>query len=446
MKLSIYVTVQGLIRIITVRSLDLFTQREPTVNMKFITRRRGEATVAKPRSTRRTWLRVLGILSGILAIIITVIMIDIWTALGTKPSGERLERVKESPQYVDGSFANRLPAISDGMSFSVLIDYFFNGSPHRTPKQTIPVVERTRNDFVEHPADLRVTWFGHSSLLVEVEGVRILTDPVWSDYAAPNSLFGSKRFHPLPIALEDLPPLDAVVISHDHYDHLDIKTIKGLANQVPTFIVPLGVGAHLEYWDIAPERIIELDWWEQTNIKGVDIVCTPARHFSGRFLNDRNATLWGSWAFIGKERRAYFSGDGALFPGFKEIGDRLGPFDIAMMEIGAYNSAWADVHMGPEQAIQATQMVRANMMLPVHWGTFNLASHGWTEPAERVIAAAKKANIPLALPRPGESIIPDKPLPVEQWWPSLPWQTVEEAPIISTGLSTPTLSLSTSSG
>ncbi|MGE3800380.1 MAG: MBL fold metallo-hydrolase [Candidatus Kapaibacterium sp.] len=399
--------------------------------------RSGEAELVQPVKPRRRWLRVIGIFAGFLAIVITIIMASIWTALGTRASGERLERMQSSSQYREDHFVNTLPAIQTGMSLSVAIDFFFKSNPYGTPKDSLPVVSRKGSDFITSPAsDLRVTWFGHSSLLVEIEGVRILTDPVWSDRAAPTSFMGPKRFHPVPISLEDLPPLDAVVISHDHYDHLDYETITALANRVPRFIVPLGVGAHLEYWGVAPERITELDWWEQTELNGIDVVCTPARHFSGRFLNDRNATLWGSWAFIGNERRAFFSGDGALFPGFEEIGNRLGPFDIAMMEVGAYNAAWSDVHMGPEQSVQAATMVQAKLMLPIHWGTFNLASHGWTEPAERAIVAAEKVNLPIVFPRPGESVVPENPLPLEKWWPKLPWKRVEESPIISTGMAT----------
>ena len=360
-------------------------------------------------------------------------MIDVWSAFGQRASGARLERMQRSPQYVDGRFVNTISAQNMGMSWNTLKEWFFGDDTHRVPAEPLPVVQRSAADFSAPASDLRITWFGHSSLLVEIDGVRLLTDPLWSDHASPGPLFGVKRFHAPPLALDDLPPLDAVVLSHDHYDHLDEPTIRALADRIPLFVAPLGLGAHLEYWGVPADRIVELDWWERTEVGGVTLVCTPARHFSGRFLNDRAATLWASWAFLGAERRAYFSGDTAMFPGFAEIGEKLGPFDVAMMEVGAYNAAWADVHMGPEQAVLAHQMVRGGLFVPVHWGTFNLAFHTWTEPAERVRVAAQEAGVSLAFPRPGESLTLAAPS-AEPWWPEGPWQTAEEAPVVSSGL------------
>ncbi len=360
-------------------------------------------------------------------------MIDIWSALGTKPQGTRLERIQESPQYVDGKFVNRLPVYQAEM-MPLLQRWLFEDHPNREPLEPIPVVQRAAPEFVEASTDLKITWLGHSTSLVEIDGQRLLIDPVWGDYASPGRLFGVKRFYPPPLSLDDLPLVDAVVLSHDHYDHLDEPTIKALRDRVPLFIAPLGLGAHLQYWGVAPERIVELDWWERVTVGGVDVVCTPARHFSGRAVIDRDATLWAGWAFLGQDQRLFFSGDTGMFPGFAEIGDRLGPFDVTMMEVGAYNGDWPDVHMGPEQALAAHQMVRGGLMLPVHWGLFNLAFHAWTEPVERLLAAAEKAGIPVAVPRPGESLTLAPPPSLERWWPSLPWQTAEEAPIVSTGL------------
>ena len=205
---------------------------------------------------------------------------------------------------------------------------------------------------------------------------------------------------------------------------------------MPLFIVPLGLGAHLEYWGVSPERIVELDWWERLEVGGVEVVCAPARHFSGRAMIDRDATLWAGWAFLGQDRRVFFSGDTGMFPGFAEIGARLGPFDVTMMEVGAYNADWPDVHMGPEQAVEAHRMVRGELMLPIHWGTFNLAFHSWVEPVERLLAAAEQAGVQVAVPRPGQSLTLAPPPDVERWWPRTPWQTAEEAPVISTGLET----------
>ncbi len=395
-------------------------------------------SAARPERPLR---RLLGATLALVPISLLSIMIDTWSALGTKPAGERLARLERSPQYHDGRFVNVLPTVHSGLSLSTVRDLIRGGSDYRRPAAPVPVVPRTAADFAGPAPALRVTWLGHSTLLVEIEGARVLVDPVWGDRASPSSFIGTTRFYAPPLALADLPALDAVVISHDHYDHLDEPTIKALAARVPRFIVPLGVGAHLEYWGVAPERITELDWWERTEVRGVTLVSTPARHFSGRFLNDRDATLWSGWAFLGAERRVYYSGDTAMTPQFEEIGARLGPFDLTFIEAGAYNANWADVHLGPEQAVAAHRMVRGRLLVPVHWALFDLALHGWTEPAERVRAAAGvaagAAGVSVAFPRPGESITPGGPLPTEPWWPSLPWQTAEEAPVVSSGMPAP---------
>ncbi|MBO6575154.1 MAG: MBL fold metallo-hydrolase [Rhodothermales bacterium] len=379
---------------------------------------------------RRRWPRRLLIGLAILAAPILILMVDAWSALGSPPEGERLERISQSPQFRDGQFQNLLPLLADGVSFNTMKEFFFGGSEHRQPDQPIPVQP------VAEAADdsLRVTWLGHSTLIVELEGTRILVDPVWGPRASPSRYVGSKRFYDSPLPLEDLPPIDAVVISHDHYDHLDLPTVRELAGRIERWIVPLGIGSHLESWGIAPDAIEELDWWDELPVGDIRLVSTPARHFSGRSVTDRNATLWTGWAFIGARHRIWYSGDTSLTPEFLEIGDRLGPFDLTMVEVGAYNKAWADVHLGPEQAVQAHQMVRGGLMLPVHWGLFDLALHGWTEPAERVRAAAGAAGISVAFPRPGESVTLDD-YSSEVWWPELPWQNAEEAPNVSTGVS-----------
>jgi L-ascorbate metabolism protein UlaG (beta-lactamase superfamily) len=227
-----------------------------------------------------------------------------------------------------------------------------------------------------------------------------------------------------------------VVISHDHYDHLDYPTIRRLAQTNVPFYVPLGVGSHLEYWGVGPERIHEHQWWDESKLGDLTIACTPSRHFSGRSLVDRDKTLWASWAFVAPDVRVYFSGDTALFPGFKEIGERYGPFDATMMENGAYNQMWADVHLGPEQAIKAHKLVRGGLLIPVHWSMFDLGLHGWTEPIERILIAAKKEGVHVATLMPGESIEPKSPPPSKRWWPDRPFDPVEKAPIVSSHLPT----------
>lgn len=379
-------------------------------------------------------LRVLGFLAGTVFVFICTIMILSWSAFGKRAEGARLERMQRSPHYADGRFYNSLPEQNLGSLPSVLQRWIFSENTHREPAEPLPVVRRDAGDFSVAASDLRITWLGHSTLLVEIEGHRVLTDPVWGKYASPGAIFGVARFFAPPLPLEALPPVDAVVLSHDHYDHLNEETIRALASRVPRFIVPLGLGAHLEYWGVPPENITELDWWERTAVGGLEVVSTPARHFSGRSLWDRNATLWSSWALIGAERRVYFSGDTGMFPGFEAIGEELGPFDVTLLEIGAYDATWADIHMGPEQAVEAHRMVRGELMLPIHWATFNLGFHAWTEPAERVLVAAERAGVTVATPRPGESITPVESHTGRHWWPDLPWETAEAVPIVSSGM------------
>ncbi|MGC1872316.1 MAG: MBL fold metallo-hydrolase [Acidobacteriaceae bacterium] len=253
---------------------------------------------------------------------------------------------------------------------------------------------------------LRVTWMGHSTLLLEIDGMTILTDPVWSERASFVSFAGPKRFYPPTLALKDLPPLDAVLLSHDHYDHLDRATIEQLAvllkNARTRFIASLGLRKDLESWGIAPEKITELNWGQSTTL-GSDgsITATPARHFSGRSLWGRNETLWSSFVIRGPRHNIFFGGDSGMFPGFRAIGDAYGPFDLTMLEIGAYDADWPDVHMGPIHAAQAHLDLRGKLLLPIHWGLFNLAFHPWKEPIERLMTAAAEKNISLILPPPG---------------------------------------------
>lgn len=359
-------------------------------------------------------------------------LLDAWADLGSLPRGARLERLARSPQYRDGRFVDTIPRVDPDIVLATR--RWLRGTEHGVPSEPVPIVPRKAADFAGAPANgLRVTWFGHSTLLVEMEGKRVLFDPIWSERCSPSSFVGPKRFHAPPLPLAQLPPIDVVAISHDHYDHLDYETIVALARREPTFVVPLGVGAHLEYWGVSGDRVRELDWWEETSVRGLRLVATPARHFSGRGLG-ADRTLWAGWAVIGAERRVYYSGDTAMFEGFARIGEKLGPFDVTMIEAGAYDALWADVHLGPEQAVEAHRAVRGRLMIPVHWGTFNLALHGWTEPAERVLAAARAADVRVATPKPGQSIDPFAAPPVERWWPELPWRTAAEAPVVSSGL------------
>lgn len=351
---------------------------------------------------------------------------------GKRPTGERRARLERSPQWKGDRFENPQPIRND--TLGMLRDLFNgSGSDHRIPGgpvQTEPIDPRRFE--TPPPSGLRVTWLGHSTLLVELEGRRILIDPMWGERSSPFSWMGPRRWYAPLIPLDRLPPIDAVVISHDHFDHLDMETIRAMKGWSTTFVVPLGVGSHLVHWGVPAERIVELDWWERLRLGDVELVATPARHASGRWpLAGMNRTLWAGYALVGPRHRVFYSGDTGLFPGLREIGERLGPFDLAMIEVGAYGRHWPDWHLGPEQAVLAASWVRSEKLLPVHWGLFNLAFHGWTEPAERVLAAAARTQLRVALPMPGQSIDPASLPPIVRWWPALPWRTAEQDPIVS---------------
>jgi L-ascorbate metabolism protein UlaG (beta-lactamase superfamily) len=355
---------------------------------------------------------------------------------GARISGARLARAARSPQWRDGKFQNRRPRV-DGPIIKGMWKFAFGGSPDRKPSTPVPVVARTRTDYDSPPeSGLRVTWLGHSTIVLEIDGRRVLIDPVWSARASPVSFAGPTRFYPSPLPIDELPALDLVLLSHDHADHLDPSAIRTLAARGARFVAPLGVGAHLEAWGVPPARITELDWWEATEVAGLTLTATPARHFSGRGIGGNNRTLWAGWVVAGPEHRVLYSGDTALDDALVEIGERFGPFDLTMIEAGAYDALWADVHLGPEQAVRAHRLVRGDVMLPVHWGLFDLALHGWTEPIERVLAAARAEGVRVIAPRPGELAEPSTFGAPARWWPDLPWRSATEAPVRSTGVAT----------
>jgi len=356
--------------------------------------------------------------------------VDSYSPTGHNPSGVAFDRAQQSPQYGEGRFVNRLP--TNQPQLGPIMKAYWNNQAVTEPAGELPVLFRSKRDFPVQAPELRVTWLGHSTLLIEIDGHRLLTDPVWGERTSPFTHLGPERFHPPPLPLRELPQLDGVLISHDHYDHLDYPTIQVLQDTGVHFYVPIGIGSHLEYWGVPKDRITELDWWQSIQLGDLELVSTPARHFSGRAFK-RDQTLWTSWAILGPRHRVYFSGDTSMQPEFREIGERLGPFDITMLEAGAYNPLWADVHLGPEQAVHAHQLLRGKRMLPVHWGTFNLALHAWTEPPERIRVAAKKAGVDVVIPRPGESFTLESATP-EIWWPKVPWESVAETPVFSSHL------------
>jgi L-ascorbate metabolism protein UlaG (beta-lactamase superfamily) len=381
---------------------------------------------------KNNWVR--GIL--ILFVILDVAFLSGWSQMGGAATDNRLAELGLSPNWIDGQFRN-INKRADIDLNAAMQSWLGEEPPHSAPESPMPIVRRTADDFAMPPeGGLRITWLGHSSTLIEIDGYRILVDPVWGDRASPFNWMGPKRFHDAPIALSDLPALDAIVISHDHYDHLDYDTIKHFKQQRVPFIVPLGLGVHLEYWGISEDRITELDWWESYNFGDLTFTATPARHQSGRTMptSDEWHTLWAGWSIKSDDHAIYYSGDTSMFPGMADIGRRLGPFDVTLIDSGAYNQLWADNHLGPEQAVRSHELVGGKLMIPVHWGKFYLAPHAWTEPVERVIVAAQMRGVSVATPRPGESVEPHAGVQTNRWWPSIPWRTAEEFPIISSRL------------
>jgi len=391
------------------------------------------------------WMRrgLLG-LAAVAIALVAFALVDGWRAFGRRATGERRARMEASPEWRDGHFVNPQPLRN---SVSQTLSGAWHISPDVSPAVPVPVDTDLRRALDTPPVTgLRVTWLGHSTVLLEIDGRRVLVDPVWSGRASPLGWVGPRRWFTPPIALADLPAIDAVLITHDHYDHLDLASIVAIMAAMKgwptTFVVPLGIGAHLASWGVPEARIVELDWWGRTRIgvtggkeprpDALEIVCTPARHASGRMLIDDDAKLWAGYAIIGPRHRVYDSGDTGLFPALREIGARLGPFDLTMIEVGQYNRAWPDWHLGPEQAVRAHQMVRGGVLLPVHWGAFALAYHAWTEPIERALAAADAAGVTVLAPRPGRAVEPAAPPPRDRWWPTLPWNTGDRDPIRST--------------
>lgn len=286
----------------------------------------------------------------------------------------------------------------------------------REPGFEVPVLKMSADNLSRLPAPgLRAWWLGHASVLIEIDGVRILTDPVFSLRTSPFQFIGPARLHPSPLPLAQWKNIDAVVISHDHFDHLDMDTVRHLARGGSHFYVGLGVGAHLQRWQVPLAQIHEMDWWEQLTLKGVTVHCTPARHYSGRKSMD-NSTLWSSWMLKGPRHSVWYSGDTGYAGHFKQIRERLGAPELALIKIGAYGDTWLDIHMHPEAAVQAHQDIGATTMLPVHWATFNLAYHDWAEPAVRTAAAAAKQGVQVVAPRVGEKFEFGAPFENRPWY------------------------------
>jgi len=354
--------------------------------------------------------------------------------MGKRADGPRLERMQSSRLWAGDGFRNIhpvLPGLRDTSARPPSVAEFLCGGERRVPPQPLPSMN-PRDAWSKTPSTgLRATWLGHSTVLIEIDGRRVLTDPVWGLRASPSRLLGPKRFQPVPIALRSLPPIDVVIVSHDHYDHLDFPTIRELIKLDVPFVTSLGVGAHLEFWGVPPERITELDWWESYTLPDADLSVTagPSQHFSGRGLHDRNATLWSSMTIRSPRHAVFFSGDTGLTTEYAAIRERLGPFDLVMLEVGGLHPSWGDIHLGPEKALEALRLLGGGVFLPVHWGTFALALHDWDQPAEVLLTLGPQKAAQLLMPRLGEPVEPAHPHEVTPWWRAADLRETRQRPV-----------------
>lgn len=335
-----------------------------------------------------------------------------------RAAGLRVERARASSQWSDGVFRNthspRMPSPSGG----TLGEFLFKRG-RRVPDVALPV-ERPHEAWARRvESGFRATWLGHSTVLLELDGRRVLTDPVFADRIGPLGFVGPRRFHATPAAVEELPPLDAILLSHDHFDHLCASSIAKLAKSGAPIVTALGVGAHLASAGFDPSRITELDWHESVELGGLRFTATPAQHFSGRGLLGRNKTLWASWVVESERRKVFFSGDTGLTPEFADVGRAHGPFDLVMLEVGAFHPSWGTIHLGPDNALEAFAMLGGGTLLPVHWGTFNLALHDWDEPAETLLHLAAARGARVLTPRLGAPFEPEHVEGPSPWWRGL---------------------------
>ena len=336
---------------------------------------------------------------------------------GQKPAGADLERVQQSKHYGEGGFVNLIETNMDiklskmpGMMLA-----FLSPPKGKNPNKPLPTDwdegNESRIDSLSY-----ITWFGHSAVMLEIDGKTILIDPMLGAASAPVSFMTQRFVYEEPINFEELAHIDAIIISHDHYDHLDYESILKLKDKTDHFFTALGVGSHLKSWGVSEENITELDWWQNADFKGLTFTATPSRHFSGRAINDRNKTQWASWVIKGSRDKIYFSGDGGYGHHFKEIGEQLGPFDFAMIECGQYNEQWAAIHMMPEESVQAGMDVKGEILMPIHWGAFDLAPHVWQDPILRFTKKAIEVNVNYVTPVIGGRFAVGVDIPKEEWW------------------------------
>jgi L-ascorbate metabolism protein UlaG (beta-lactamase superfamily) len=323
----------------------------------------------------------------------------------------------EASRQAQGQYQNFTPVqrLGFGKTMGILWNALFNKPQNTRPSAPVPVQALTQAALIAAP-NHSVYRLGHSTVLLKLRDKFWITDPVFAERASPVQWAGPKRFHQPPISLEELPPIEAVILSHDHYDHLDHQTVLTLADKTRYFLTPLGVGDTLIKWGIDASKVRQLDWWQGTEVDGIQFIATPSQHFSGRGLFDSNSTLWASWVMIDGDTRIFFSGDSGYFDGFKRIGEQHGPFDLTLMETGAYNVDWPHVHMQPEQTLQAHLDLKGRWLLPIHNGTFDLSMHAWYEPFDRILALAWERNVSITTPQMGEAFNLMHPQRGGAWW------------------------------
>ncbi|MED5019584.1 MBL fold metallo-hydrolase [Paenibacillus chibensis] len=358
-------------------------------------------------------------LSLVAVILIVSLFIGLHPTFGGNSTKKQKRVYSGFGNFSNGKFVNRVPtkmSMSAGDALSMIKDSISSGKDRR-PRSPIPVSTMDWNKMNSEGDS--VTWFGHSAFLLSIDNIKLLVDPMLGPVASPVSFAGSKRYgKDMLHIIDEMPFLNAVLITHDHYDHLDYPSIKRLKSKVGHFFVPHGVGTHLNRWGVAQEKITELNWWDEVVFQGLTVALTPSKHFSGRGIFNRDTTLWGGWVILGKNTRFYTSGDGGYDSHFKEIGKKYGPFNLTLIEGGQYDQRWPWVHMTPEEAIQAHVDVNGKNMMLIHWGAFTLAYHGWTEPVERALQKAKEAKVKLMTPKIGEtvSLIGEFSVPFSSWW------------------------------
>lgn len=337
-------------------------------------------------------------------------------AFGKNPAGNELAKIKRSTNYRNGAFQNlsSTSVMTEDTSFFKALANFLNKPKDSVPPGPLPFIKMDLHSLKsDKPV---IIWFGHSSYFIRIEGKNILVDPVFSGNASPFT-FAVKSFKGSDVFQSgDMPEIDVMIITHDHYDHLDYKTFAELKNKVKLICTPLGVGSHLAYWGFDPSRIIEFDWWNIHHIHAnMQIIATPARHFSGR-LFARGKTLWSAFILQTREYKLFLGGDGGYDHHFKSIGAQYGPFDLAILEAGQYNTSWPQIHMMPEETVQAAIDLKTKVLLPVHWGKFALAFHSWNEPIKRLTEKAKTVGLEVTTPRIGEPVVVGENYPHDPWW------------------------------